>query len=58
MEINLSLKFEGKRRYRRMFRRDPALTHYEADIRDAFTFGCKDISDKRFEEYMKGLVVL
>ena len=35
MEINLNLKFEGKKRYRRMFRRDSALTHYDADILDA-----------------------
>ena len=54
-EINLSLKFEGKRRYRRMFRRDPAITHYEADIRDAFTFGCKDISEERLVEYMRAI---
>ena len=25
MEINLNLKFEGKKRYRRSFRRDPTL---------------------------------
>mgnify|MGYP001573402496 FL=1 len=53
MEINLNLKFEGKKRYRRMFRRDSALTHYDADILDAFTFGYKDIQEERFEEYMR-----
>lgn len=53
MEINLNLEFEGKKRYRRMFRRDPAMTHYEAEVEDAFTFDYKDISEERFEEYMR-----
>ena len=53
MEINLNLKFEGKKRYRHAFRRDPALTHEDAEITDAFTFGYKDIPEERFEEYMR-----
>ncbi len=55
MEINLNLKFEGKKRYRRSFRREPALTHYDAEILDAFTFGYKDIPEERLEEYMRAI---
>lgn len=53
MKINLNLKFAGKKRYRRMFRRDPAMMHEDAKLEDAFTFGYKDISEERFEEYMR-----